>query len=251
MPGSNQMPRRPAWWGENLDGTAPYQDKRVNASGADASSGNDRWSGYLREKEAEIAATDAGQLPSADLRLPRDWDYETIQAVFEPAKSKGATAVASPEDLEAVYQNQNMVAVPWYGGAEKMGFLMPGGNGGYSFQQAGNLHTYGTKTSHNATGDVPAGAKIGMHGHVPDKGDGFVDDLSSTSGLGDSQTLNLHTPIPMATVTKNGKNEPYLIGVHEIVNGRLQFRAPVGSMTPKQRSQIQRNLDEEQKKFYK
>lgn len=42
-----------------------------------------------------------------------------------------------------------------------------------------------------------------------------------------------------------------MIGVHEMVNGRLQFRAPMGALSDPDRKRIQDNLDRAQEKFYK
>jgi hypothetical protein len=58
----------------------------------------------------------------------------------------------------------------------------------------------------------------------------------------------------MATVAQpsegiyKGQN---VIGVHEMVNGRLQFRAPMGALSDPDRKRIQDNLDRAQEKFYK
>lgn len=60
--------------------------------------------------------------------------------------------------------------------------------------------------------------------------------------------------MPMATIVRRtqgpdrGKD---LFGVHEIFNGRLQFRAPYGTLTDEERDVIQKNRDEAQSRLYK
>ena len=54
----------------------------------------------------------------------------------------------------------------------------------------------------------------------------------------------------MATIARTADGN-YAVGLHEIVNGQLQFRAPIGSLTDAQRQAIQTNLDQEQQKLYK
>jgi hypothetical protein len=124
-------------------------------------------------------------------------------------------------------------------------------NRGFDYKVPGDLSTYGTSTSDNASATAPAGASYGMHGHIPGSDDGLVDAPNSNGGYGDAQSLSLPVPLPMATIAKTGGDgDGYAVGLHEIVNGRLQFRAPVGSLSPSQRQAIQDNLDTEQEKFY-
>ena len=187
MAGSNKMPQKPEWWGDNLNGTRLARTRKISVSGTkldvleDAStSGSDRWSQYLDQKTGEIEARADRQavagLDDDATRLPSDWDYETIQAIFDPARSNGKTAIFSQDGLNAVRQYQNMVQVPRGARREKLGFLVPDANGNLVYRTPTDFSAYSSPTSDNARGTPPDGAVYGMHGHIPGQDDGFVDD---------------------------------------------------------------------------
>jgi hypothetical protein len=82
------------------------------------------------------------------------------------------------------------------------------------------------------------------HGHIESgrsQSNGMVDDPQSNRGYGDTQPLKVG--LPNATIS-NGQ-----VGWHEIVNGQLQFTYPADAMTPSQSSQMQQNLNIEQRRF--
>ena len=146
------------------------------------------------------------------------------------------TAKASVDVKAAVNVGKDAVAVK--SGSEKGGVVTEGPDG--------KLAVIPEK---GKTGDLTATISVdklhdvaGMHGH-PDNANGMVDDPSKNGGLGDTSSLILKNPIPMATVYKGQ------VGWHELDNGRLQFSAPKDSMTSTQMDQIQRNLNVEQKLF--
>lgn len=85
-----------------------------------------------------------------------------------------------------------------------------------------------------------------MHGHIdtgPDASEGMVDAPSLNGGYGDTASLALRRPIPMATVS-HGQ-----VGWHEIQNGQLTFTAPLGALNTVQQAMIQKNLNAEQDLF--
>jgi len=161
----------------------------------------------------------------------------------------GNTEVFTPDGLGAVYQNQGNVQVARNDPHEKLGFLVPNANVGLDYAPPINPSTSSTRTSDNATAGAPPGTVFGMHGHIPGRDDGLVDAPNRFDPYGDAQSLSLPSPFPMATIAQRPDGN-YVVGVHEIVNGRLQFRAPIGALTDAQRQAIQSNLDVEQKKFY-
>jgi len=134
------------------------------------------------------------------------------------------------------------VAVP-IGPWEKLGFGVRDATGTLTVEASAGVDA----SSATARITVPAAAEFGIHGHI-DHGtngahasDGMVDDPEKHHGYGDTQSLSLQRPMPMATVS-HGQ-----VGWHEIQNGQLIFTAPVGAVTAAQRIKIQNNLNSEQK----
>jgi hypothetical protein len=260
MPRSNEMPRKPAWWGDDLNGADSGRRSMIRVSerrptaAEDEGSSSGLWSQYLDQGVEKMEAA-AGERAVGDLgtsaRIPNDWNFERIQAAFDPSRSTGKTAVFSQDGLDAVYKYQDQVQVSRGGQSEKLGFLVPSSDGSLTYKVPDDFSAYGSRMSDNAGGTPPAGAVYGMHGHIPERDDGFVDAPTSNGGYGDTHSLHRPAPMPMATVARTPDNRGYVVGLHEIDNGRLQFRFPAGSLTREQRRQIQRNLDVEQDKFYK
>ncbi|WP_082554834.1 RHS repeat-associated core domain-containing protein [Caulobacter sp. Root1455] len=169
----------------------------------------------------------------------------TTADTYDPARSTGQTTQATPEMRDAAQGGQTMVAVP-VGNAEKLSFGVRGPDGSLIVLNNTATRTGSTATGNTAASPVPAGAEFGIHGHIdsgPDRSNGMVDDPASNGGYGDTQSLALRTPIPMATVS-NGQ-----VGWHEISNGQLTFSAPAGAVTSAQQQQIQRNLNTAQQHF--
>ena len=75
---------------------------------------------------------------------------------------------------------------------------------------------------------------------INDRSNGMVDAPSENGGYGDTKSLALQNPMPMATVYR-GK-----VGWHEIQNGQLSFTVPVGARSTTQQQQIQKNLNSQQ-----
>lgn len=78
-----------------------------------------------------------------------------------------------------------------------------------------------------------------MHGHIEGRSDGLVDD---GRGLGDTQ--------PLKGGLTNHTIHGTRTGVHEIVEGRLQFRMTEGRMSSSEQRQLQENLNRQQEEFY-
>lgn len=110
-------------------------------------------------------------------------------------------------------------------------------------QVATTANTTTNSTGGTASSTVPAGAEFGNHGHIdsgPNRSNGMVDAPSLNGGDGDTKSLALHNPMPMATVSQGQ------VAWHEIQNGQLSFTATVGALTPSQQQAIQHNLNSEQ-----
>lgn len=199
----------------------------------------------------------------ADLSPLGEFPWETIYAAFDPQRPQDAryqnkSYVYTPDDINRINENMPKIAVRRGGQDETLFFFVPDADGNLSMRPAANLKTFQTRdrfgrtTSDRARGDVPAGATLGVHGHIPGK-NLFADNLE-VSAYGDTETLSLARPFPMATVAQpregiyQGQN---VVGVHEMVNGRLQFRVPMGALSDDDRKRIQANLDRSQQKFYK
>ncbi len=162
---------------------------------------------------------------------------------FNPAKSTGQTAVASP-DLRAAGQ----AAVPQFtvksGSKESLGFFTPDANGKPVAQPAQSVTTTNNSVGATVAAVIPKNAMGVIHGHIdggPNQSNGMVDAPKLNGGYGDTQALR--SGMPTATVSQGQ------VGWHEINNGQLQFSYSQGAMTNGQERQIQRNLNQEQKLF--
>lgn len=164
---------------------------------------------------------------------------------FDPAKSNGANALASP-DLRAA----GKAAVPQFtvksGSQESLGFFVPDANGKPVAQAAQGVTHGGSNAGTTAAGTPPSNAMGVIHGHIdggPGKSNGMVDVPGLNRGYGDAESLK--TKIPTATVSQGQ------VGWHEVNNGQLQFSYPRGALTRNQEKLIQRNLNEQQTLFHK
>jgi len=166
----------------------------------------------------------------------------TTADTYDTAHSTGQTTVATPAMQQAATTGAGTVAVH-SGTQEKLGFGVKDANGNLTVQAATGVTTATNATGSTAGSAVPTGAEFGIHGHIdtgPNKSNGMVDAPSLNAGFGDTKSLALHNPMPMATVSQGQ------VGWHEIQNGQLSFAAPVGAVTPAQQQAIQNNLNSEQ-----
>lgn len=199
----------------------------------------------------------------ANLAALGEFPWEMIYADFDPGREqderyKNKNYVYGAPDIARINDHMDKIAVKPGARYETLFFFAPDAGGNPTLQPAANLKTFQTRDrfgrviADQAQGDVPVGAVLGVHGHIPGQ-NLFADNLHK-SPYGDTETLSLARPFPMATVAQpkegiyKGQN---VIGVHEMVNGRLQFRAPMGALSDEDRKRIQANLDRSQQKFYK
>ena len=90
----------------------------------------------------------------------------------------------------------------------------------------------------------PVGTVALEHGHIDGTSLGMADDWNPVQKLhGDVDSLLGNNPLPMATVSEGR------LGWHQLENGRLQFVAPAGRLSPKDAEVIQQNLDVQQLLF--
>lgn len=112
--------------------------------------------------------------------------------------------------------DKEVVAVRRGGQEEKIGFVMPTGEGGYKVTLASDATTGHTTRTDTATAVKPEGAAAVIHGHIDGRSDGVV----SPADAG-----------PLRSNVPNGVVSEGRVGVTEIINGRLQFRMLEGTMT--------------------
>jgi uncharacterized protein RhaS with RHS repeats len=161
-----------------------------------------------------------------------------IQAdTFKEERSGGQDVALSPQTEAAAIAGMGAVAVT-SGTTEKLGFVVQDASGNESVSVAGDATTSSTSTVDSASAGIPEGATAVIHGHIDGRSDGLIDD---TRGLGDAQPLT--QGLPNVTVSE-GRS-----GARELVGGRLQFRMLSGTMTGRERRQLQRNLNRQQKTF--
>lgn len=163
---------------------------------------------------------------------------------YNPAKSNGQTTLASP-DLRAA----GNAAVPQFtvksGSKESLGFFVPDASGKPVAQPAQGMTNTSNGSGATASAAIPQNAMGVIHGHIDggsNKSNGMVDAPKLNGGYGDTQSLKVG--IPTATVSQGQ------VGWHEINNGQLQFSYPQGAMNGSQETQMQRNLNNQQKLFH-
>jgi hypothetical protein len=201
---------------------------------------------------------------------PETWSingrpYLAISAeTFDPTRSNGVTSMPTPADSAAATAGKSAVAVP-YGVDERTGYIahLPapltvadvdpatGLASAYRIQSL-VLRAPGTPGGGDGfdtyTSSRPSGSPV-IHGHIDRRSDsdqpsdGMVDDIRGADGYGDTDSFRKSDHAPTATVS-HGQ-----IGWHVLDNGQLKFLNPPGSMTSSQITAMQRNLDQEQKKF--
>ena len=155
-------------------------------------------------------------------------------AAMEQAATAGAGAMSSPGPNAQPNQ-------------ETAGVLHQSTNGTITVQPETGAQSGFTATGSITTVTFHGPSDVaGIHGHI-DSGskasNGMVDNPAGNGGYGDSASLALSNPRPMATVS-HGQ-----VGWHGIKDGKLQFSFPQGAMTHDQVEQMQQNLNTEQENF--
>ena len=182
---------------------------------------------------------------------PETWSvngqpYLAISArTFDPTRSNNVTSMPSSDDSAAAMAGRSQVAVP-VGDAERGGYIAHSPSRVVPVTGApGSNDRFDTVTYYQPMG-LPS-----IHGHIDKRpsgsselpSDGFVDSTEAARGLGDAWTLYGAHPQPLATVSHDK------VGWHVLDNGQLKFLYPPGSMTSSQITEMQRTLDQEQRKF--
>jgi RHS repeat-associated protein len=147
----------------------------------------------------------------------------------------------TPAMDRGMHDNAYNVRVSSTATREKIGFITGDRDGVQAFRNPSDARTGGDTgqddaTAHSRPGDISA-----IHGHIPGQSEGMQDNTQRGRGLGDAQSLT--RGLPMGTVLERR------LGVHEVVNGVLQFRMIDGRMTRTERRDIQQNLNQEQRIF--
>lgn len=142
---------------------------------------------------------------------------------------------------KAMQNNASQVRVGSSATTEKIGFLNGDRNGSMTFRNPTDARAGSTGTQDNARASKQAGDVAVMHSHIPGRSAGVQDDPQGGRSLGDSQSLTRGLT--------NGVVIGNRLGVHENVNGTLQFRMIDGTMTRQEQRDMQRNLDDKQRIF--
>jgi RHS repeat-associated protein len=112
-------------------------------------------------------------------------------------------------------------------------------------ERGGNVYegTQRVSTADIGRASVPEGATWAQHGHIVGSAEGMADSNLGPGGLGDSQPLMAGLP---NVVVSEGR-----VGVRELVDGRLQHRMLRGALSGEEGSAIQRNINKQQRFFYR
>jgi RHS repeat-associated protein len=145
-----------------------------------------------------------------------------------------------PAEDKAMHDNAGQVRVTSSATSEKIGFIHKDAAGNETFRSPSDARTGGNSNQDNARASSEPGDVAVLHSHIPGRDEGMQDDASHHS-LGDTQ--------PLTKGLTNGTVMGDRLGVHEQVDGKLQFRMIDGKMTHQERRDMQRNLNEEQKLF--
>jgi RHS repeat-associated protein len=155
---------------------------------------------------------------------------------------KSTTTVQNTPSMDkGMHDNAGNVRVSSSGTKEKIGFIQGDKNGAQSFRNPSDAKAGSNSTSDTAKATSQPGDIAVIHGHIPGQSEGMQDDTKGGRSLGDAQALT--KGLTNGTVLDNR------LGVHEMVNGVLQFRMSHGKMTGQERRDMQQNLNAEQRIF--
>ena len=156
-----------------------------------------------------------------------------------PAKDSGKNVANTPDTDKAMHENAGQVRVGSSATQEKVGFISKDKDGNLTFRNPTDAKTGSTSTQDNAKAGIAPGDVAVLHSHIPGRDEGMQDDTSHGRGLGDAQ--------PLSKGLTNGTVMGDRLGVHEIVNGQVQFRMIDGKMTSQEQRDMQQNLNDQQK----
>ena len=156
--------------------------------------------------------------------------------------AKSTTTVQNTPTMDkAMHDNAGNVRVSSSSTTEKVGFIQGDKNGAETYRNPADAKTGSNSTSDTARATAQPGDIAVIHGHIPGQSEGMQDDTKGGRSLGDAQ--------PLTKGLTNGTVLENRLGVHEMVNGVLQFRMIDGKMTGQERRDMQQNLNAEQRIF--
>jgi RHS repeat-associated protein len=155
-----------------------------------------------------------------------------------PTKST-TTVQNTPAMDKAMHDNAGQVRVGSSATAEKVGFISKDKDGNVTFRNPADAKTGSTATHDNARAGIAPGDVAVIHSHIPGRDEGMQDDTNRGRSLGDAQ--------PVGKGLTNGTVMGDRLGVHEQVNGTVQFRMIDGKMSSQEQRDIQQNLNDQQK----
>lgn len=173
--------------------------------------------------------------------------YARIAAKWDPTRSNGETAMPS-DALRDAGERHKMNYDP-RSKDEKIAFFVPDGNGGYALAAPpGKTKARSGRNSDTASAPVRQDADGAIHWHLDGRSNGYLDDPDNpadprASGYGDAGYLQNRKPIATAYEGE--------VGWHGLENGRLVFDYPSGTMSQRQIDEMQRNVNREQRMFYR
>lgn len=170
--------------------------------------------------------------PDGRSSCPGQSKFSCIQAdSYVVTRSTGQTAEASPAVRDAMVSNKSVVAVPAGGQKEKIAFVRPDDQGGFSVSAASDATTASSATTDSATAVPPADAAAVLHGHIDGRSDGVISPADAR---------------PLARGLPNGVVSEGRVGVTQIIGGRLQFQMLEGRMSRHETDSLQKSLDKQQ-----
>lgn len=156
-------------------------------------------------------------------------------------RSPTTTVQNTPTMDRAMHDNARSVRVSSSSTTEKIGFIKGDKNGAEIFRNPSDTMTGSSSTSDNARATPQPDDIAVLHGHIPGQSEGMQHDTRGGRSLEDAQPLR--RGLTNGTVLENR------LGVHEVVNGVLQFRMVDERMTSQERRDMQQNLNQEQRIF--
>lgn len=149
------------------------------------------------------------------------------------------TVQNTPTMDKAMLDNASQVRVDSKANAEKAVALNQDKDGNVTVRNPSDLKTGSTSTQDNGKFHKVSGDVAVEHSHIPGREEGVQDDTNNGRALGDAQ--------PLSKGLTNGTVIGDRLGVHELVNGKVQFRMIDGAMTPQEQKDMQKNLNDQQK----